>query len=163
MNVNKIICTGRLTKDPELRTISDDMKVCQLRLAVDGMGRGREVGYINVSVFGKAGEAAAEYLAKGWLVAVDGRVEYGEWETDGTKRHDYMVVGNVEFLTAPRPAQEPEADAQPKEEPAKPAPVSASRWQRSPSTRLAPRGGRAARGVAGLRLPLPLIVCSMTL
>ncbi len=121
MNVNKIICTGRLTKDPELRTISDDMKVCQLRLAVDGMGRGREVGYINVSVFGKAGEAAAEYLAKGWLVAVDGRVEYGEWETDGTKRHDYTVVGNVEFLTAPRPAQEPEADAQPQEEPAKPA------------------------------------------
>ena len=84
------------------------MKVCQLRLAVDGMGRGREVGFINVSVFGKAGEAAAEYLAKGWLVAVDGRLEYGEWETEGgEKRHDYTVVGNVEFLTAPRPAEEP--------------------------------------------------------
>ena len=79
------------------------MKVCQLRLAVDGMGRGREVGYVNVSVFGKAGEACAEYLAKGWLVAVDGRLEYGEWETEGgEKRHDYSVVGNVEFLTAPR-------------------------------------------------------------
>jgi len=45
------------------------------------MGRGREVGFINVSVFGKAGEAAAQYLAKGWLVAVDGRLEYGEWES----------------------------------------------------------------------------------
>ena len=73
------------------------------------MGRGREVGFINVSVFGKAGEAAAEYLAKGWLVAVDGRLELGQWETDGgEKRHDYKVVGNVEFLTAPRPAEEPE-------------------------------------------------------
>lgn len=89
MNINKCICTGRLTKDPELRSVSDDMKVCQLRLAVDEMGRGREVGYINVSVFGKAGEAAAEYLAKGWLVAVDGRLEYGEWEAEGgEKRHD---------------------------------------------------------------------------
>jgi single-strand DNA-binding protein len=107
MNINKIICTGRLTKDPELRQVSEEMKVCQLRLAVDQMGRGREVGYINVSVFGKAGEACAEYLAKGWLVAVDGRLEYGEWETDGgEKRHDYSVVGNVEFLTAPRPAEE---------------------------------------------------------
>jgi single-strand DNA-binding protein len=113
MNINRIICTGRLTKDPELRQVSEELTVCQLRLAVDGMGRGREVGYINVSVFGKAGEAAAQYLAKGWLVAVDGRIELGQWETEGgEKRHDYTVVGNVEFLTAPRPA-ETEAQAKP--------------------------------------------------
>ena len=114
MNINKIICTGRLTKDPELREVSEETKVCQLRLAVDGMGRGREVGYVNVAVFGAGGEAAAKVLAKGWLVAVDGRLEYGEWETEGgEKRHDYSVVGNVEFLTAPRPTELPE--------PAKPA------------------------------------------
>ncbi|MBA3807263.1 MAG: single-stranded DNA-binding protein [Solirubrobacterales bacterium] len=114
MNINKVICTGRLTKDPELRSVSEEMKVCQLRLAVDAMGRGREVGYVNVSVFGKGGEAAAEYLAKGWLVAVDGRLEYGEWETEGTKRHDYTIVGNVEFLAAPRPMEpEHEAEAKP--------------------------------------------------
>ena len=108
MNINKIICTGRLTKNPELRQISEEMKVCQLRLAVDGMGRGRDVGYITVAVFGKAAEACGEYLKKGWLVAVDGRLEYGEWETDaGEKRHDYSVVGNVEFLTSPKPVEEP--------------------------------------------------------
>jgi single-strand DNA-binding protein len=119
MNINKIICTGRLAKDPELRTVSEEIKVCQLRLAVDGMGRGREVGCINVAVFGKAGEAANQYLAKGWLVAMDGRLEYGEWETEGgEKRHDYNVVGNVEFLTAPRPAEDPTTPAQ---EPAEPA------------------------------------------
>ncbi|HEX3509829.1 MAG TPA: single-stranded DNA-binding protein [Solirubrobacteraceae bacterium] len=110
MNINKIICTGRLTKDPELRELSEETKVCQLRLAVDGMGRGREVGYVNVAVFGAGGEAAAKVLKKGWMVAVDGRLEYGEWETEGgEKRHDYSIVGNVEFLTAPRPA-EPEAE-----------------------------------------------------
>ena len=114
MNINKYICTGRLTKDPELRQVSDELTVCQLRVAVDGMGRGREVGFINVSVFGKPGVAAAQYLSKGWLVAIDGRLEYGEWETDGgEKRHDYNVVGNVEFLTAPRQVEAPE--------PAKPA------------------------------------------
>jgi single-stranded DNA-binding protein len=71
------------------------------RSSVDGMGRAREVGFINVSVFGSGGEAAAKYPAKGWLVAADGLLEYGEWESEGTKRHDYSVVDNVEFLTAP--------------------------------------------------------------
>lgn len=61
-----------------------------------------------MSVFDKAGEAAAQYISKGWLVAVDGRLEFGQWETEGgEKRHDYTVVGNVEFLTAPKPAEEP--------------------------------------------------------
>jgi single-strand DNA-binding protein len=104
MNINKCIFTGRLTKDPELRTLPSGTSVCELRLAVDGMGRGREaVGYINVSVFGNGGEAAAKHLRRGWLVAVDGHIEFGEWETPaGEKRHDYSVVGNVEFLAAPR-------------------------------------------------------------
>ena len=82
MNINKIICTGRLTKYPELRAISEEMKVCQMRLAVDGMGRGREVGFVNVASSARR-ERRAKHLAKGWLVAVDGRLEYGEWETDG--------------------------------------------------------------------------------
>lgn len=106
MSINKYICTGRLTKDPGLRKVSEDLTVCQLRVAIDGMGRAREVGYINVSVFGKPGEAAARYLSKGWLIAVDGHLEYGEWETEGGKRHDYTVVGDVEFLSAPRSVEQ---------------------------------------------------------
>ena len=103
--MNSITLTGRLTQDPEQRALPSGSTVCRLRLAVDGMGRGGrdEVGYINVSAFGNAGDAAARVLTKGWLVAVDGRLQYGEWETDdGTRRHDYEIVGNVEFLAAPR-------------------------------------------------------------
>jgi len=107
MGINKYICTGRLTRDPELRSLPSGTTVCELRLAVEGMGRGYETGYINVGVFGNGGAAAAEHLSKGWLVAVEGRLEFAEWETDtGEKRHDYTVVGNVEFLAAPRPAEE---------------------------------------------------------
>jgi single-strand DNA-binding protein len=105
VNINKYICTGRLTKDPEVRALPNGTSVCELRVAVDGMGRGREVGYINVSVFGNGGEAAARHLARGWLVAVDGRLEFGEWDTEDGKRHDYSVVGNVEFLAAPCDAE----------------------------------------------------------
>jgi single-strand DNA-binding protein len=103
--MNAITLTGRLTQDPELRQLPSGDSVCRLRLAVDGMGRGGrdEVGYVNVTAFGKPGEAASRVLSKGWLVAVDGRLQYGQWETDaGERRHDYEIVGNVEFLAAPR-------------------------------------------------------------
>ena len=97
-----ITLTGRLTRDPELRELPNGGSVCKLRLAVDDMAPGRETGYINVSAFGKPGEAAAKVLSTGWLVAVDGRLEYHEWEQDGKTRHDYEVIGSVEFLAAPR-------------------------------------------------------------
>jgi len=101
--MNSVNITGRLTTDPELRSLPSGDPVCKLRLAVDGLAPGRETGYLNVTCFGKPGEAAARVLTKGWLVAVNGRLEYHEWEADdGAKRHDYQVIGNVEFLTAPR-------------------------------------------------------------
>ena len=101
--MNSVNITGRLTTDPELRSLPSGEAVCKLRLAVEGLAPGRETGYLNVSCFGNAGEAAARVLAKGWLVAVAGRLEYRQWETEeGSKRHDYQVVGAVEFLAAPR-------------------------------------------------------------
>jgi single-strand DNA-binding protein len=99
---NSIHLTGRLTADPELKALANGNSVCQLRLAVDGMAPGRETGFINVSTFGAPGEAAARTLTKGWLVAVDGRLEQQSWEKDGQRRSTYAVVGNVEFLAAPR-------------------------------------------------------------
>src|SRR5438105_9236488 len=100
--MNSINITGRLTSDPELRALPSGESVCKLRLAVDGMAPRGETGYVNVSCFGKPGEAAARVLTKGWLVAVAGRLSYRAWEADdGSKRHDYEVVGNVEFLAAP--------------------------------------------------------------
>jgi len=97
-----ITLTGRLTREPELRGLPNGGSVCKLRLAVDDMAPGRQTGYINVSTFGNPGVAAAKVLTTGWLVAVDGRLEYHEWEQDGKTRHDYEVIGSVEFLAAPR-------------------------------------------------------------
>ncbi len=106
--MNRYQATGRLTRDPELRHLPDGTPVCEIRIAVRGMGRGGrgEAGFINVSEFGKPGEASAKTLTTGWLVAVDGRVEYHEWEQDGTQRHDYAVIGWIEFLAAPRSPDE---------------------------------------------------------
>lgn len=95
--------TGRLTRDPELVSL-DSGSVCRMRLAIENMGR-NETGYVDVSTFGKPGEAAARVLAKGWLVAVDGRLDYRHWVADdGANRSAIGVIGNVEFLAAPRAA-----------------------------------------------------------
>jgi single-strand DNA-binding protein len=106
MNVNKYICTGRLTSDPELRALPTGTSVCEMRLAVGGMGRRGEVGFINLSVYGSSGEACARYLTKGAKIAVDGRIEYGEWDADTGKRHEHRVIADaVEFLT-PRSSEQ---------------------------------------------------------
>ncbi len=111
MSVNRFICTGNLTKDPVVRELPSGSSVCELRVAVDGMGGLEEPGFITLSVFGKPGEAAARYLTKGWLVAVDGRLQFAQWEgKDSETRHEYTVVGNVEFLSAPRPVEDAPAN-----------------------------------------------------
>jgi single-strand DNA-binding protein len=108
--MNNYKATGRLVLDPEERTLPNGTTVCKLRLAVKGLARGQdEVGYINATSFGTSAEAAARVLSKGWLVAVDGRLEYHDWETaDGGKRRDWEVIGHVEFLAAPR-SEQPDA------------------------------------------------------
>jgi single-strand DNA-binding protein len=94
---------GRLTRPPELKELPSGSSVCNLRLAVDGLAANRETGYIDVAAFGKPGEAAARVLDKGWLVSVSGRLEHRSWETDdGAKRQSYRVIGDVQFLAAPR-------------------------------------------------------------
>jgi single-strand DNA-binding protein len=101
--MNAYQATGRLVRDPDLRSLPDGGSVCKIRLAIDGMGRRNTAGYIDVTSFGKAGEAAAKVLRQGWLVAVSGRLEYAEWEAaDGGKRSGHQVIGHVEFLAAPK-------------------------------------------------------------
>jgi single-strand DNA-binding protein len=102
--MNSVNITGRVAADPALRTLPNGTAACKLRLAVRGLARGEEeVGYVNVTSYGPGGEAAANVLERGWLVAVTGRLEYHDWETqDGTKRRDWEVIGQIQFLAAPR-------------------------------------------------------------
>lgn len=102
--MNSYQATGRLVADPVGKELSETGYVCELRIAVDGMARsGRdETGYIDVHSFGESGKAAARVLSKGWLVAVDGRLQHETWEQDGQKRTTYRVIGHVEFLAAPK-------------------------------------------------------------
>lgn len=105
-SINRVILVGNLTRDPELRHTPSGTAVCSLRLAVNSR-RKDETGqwvdkpnYFSVTVWGNQGENCAQYLAKGRPVAVDGRLDWREWETqDGNKREAVEVVAEtVQFL-----------------------------------------------------------------
>jgi single stranded DNA-binding protein len=116
--VNNIDLTGRLVSDPTGKDLPEGGYVCELRLAVDGMGRGGrdETGYIAVHSFGESGKAAARVLSQGWLVAVSGRLQHETWEQDGQKRGTYRVIGHVEFLAPPRASRDHAGDGEAQQE-----------------------------------------------
>jgi single-strand DNA-binding protein len=104
--INRVVLVGNLTKDPELRHTPSGTAVCNLRLAVNTR-RKDETGqwvdkpnYFDITVWGNQGERCAQYLAKGRPVAIDGRLEWREWETpEGNKRQAVDVVADtVQFL-----------------------------------------------------------------
>jgi single-strand DNA-binding protein len=104
--INRVVLVGNLTRDPELRHTQSGMAVCSLRLAVNTR-RKDETGqwvdkpnYFDITVWGNQGERCAQYLSKGRPVAIDGRLEWREWETpEGNKRQAVDVVADtVQFL-----------------------------------------------------------------
>jgi single-strand DNA-binding protein len=104
--INRVVLVGNLTRDPELRHTQSGMAVCSLRLAVNTR-RKDETGqwvdkpnYFDITVWGNQGERCAQYLSKGRPVAVDGRLEWREWETpEGNKRQAVDIVADtVQFL-----------------------------------------------------------------
>ena len=105
-NINRVVLTGNLTRDPELRNTQSGTAVCSLRIASNTRRKsGNEwvdkPNYFNVTVWGAQGENCARYLSKGRPVAIDGRLEWREWTQDDNKREAIEIVADaVQFLTA---------------------------------------------------------------
>jgi single-strand DNA-binding protein len=106
MNINRVIVTGNLTRDPELRSTSGGQSVCSLRIAVNGRRRNAagdwedKPNYFDVTVWGPQGENCQRYLSKGRPVAIDGRLDWREYETrDGQRRQTVDIIADsVQFL-----------------------------------------------------------------
>jgi single-strand DNA-binding protein len=106
-NINRVTITGNLTRDPELRSLPSGTSVCSLRVAVNSRRKDGASGewvdkpnYFDVTVWGAQGENCANYLHKGRPVAVDGRLDWREWEAkDGSKRQSIEIIADtVQFL-----------------------------------------------------------------
>jgi single-strand DNA-binding protein len=105
-NINRVVMTGNLTRDPELRSTPSGTSVCNLRIACNTRRKGasgeweEKPNYFDVTVWGAQGENCSRFLSKGRPIAVDGRLEWREYQTqDGQKRQAIDIIADsVQFL-----------------------------------------------------------------
>ena len=111
-SVNKVMLSGRLTRDPELRYTPNGTAVSSFSLALSKRFKGQDgewkemVDYINVSAFGKLAGLVGEYLKKGSAAFVEGRLHSRSWQTDDGQKRSAVEVNaeRIQFLDrAPRP------------------------------------------------------------
>ena len=105
--LNRIILIGRLTKDPELRYTPNGVAVAKFTLAVDRRqvkDREKEADFIDIVVWQKQAENCANYIGKGRLVAIDGRLQVRSYDdSQGIRRRAAEVIAeNVRFLDRPK-------------------------------------------------------------
>ena len=104
--INRLLISGRLTRDPERRYAADGTAVTGFSLAFHRRYRGRDgqpaetTGYVTVSTYQRLAEVCGEYLRKGSAVLVEGRLQTREWATpQGEKRSRLEIRGDmVHFL-----------------------------------------------------------------
>ncbi len=104
-SLNKVILLGNLTRDPELRYTPNGTPVSSFGMAINrryrqGEDWRDEVCYVDIVTFGRQAETVGEYLSKGNLAMIEGRLQWRSWETkDGQKRSKHEVVANnVQFM-----------------------------------------------------------------
>lgn len=120
-NINRVTVTGNLTRDPELRSIGGEgsgVDLCEMRIAVNARRkRGEEwvdrPSFFDVAVWGARGKLCHDWLHKGRAVAVDGRLEWREWDGKDGRHHEAItiVADTIQFLGPKPAAKEPEATA----------------------------------------------------
>jgi len=116
MDLNRVILIGRLASEPELKYTPSGIAVTQFRLAVNrpmsaearSSGQEKQADFIPIVAWRQSAEYAANYLGKGRLVAVEGRMQVREYVTqDGQKRRDTEVVAdNLKSLDRPKEGEE---------------------------------------------------------
>ncbi len=141
--LNKAMIIGRLGREPELKYTQSGMPVTTLNIATDESyldrdgNRVEKTEWHRVSVFQRAAENCAQYLSKGSLVYVEGRIQTRKWQDQqGQDRYSTDIVANtVRFLDknfAPQPAPKPKHNQEPMEDYGSPFPSEASDMDDTP-------------------------------
>ena len=117
--MNKVMLVGRLTRDPELRTLPSGKTVSNFVVATNefrGDGAGERTEYHNLVAWDRLAEICGQYLSKGQLIDVEGRLQTRQWDDDAGVRHwkTEVVVNTLEMLSGRRRkeyARESQAEA----------------------------------------------------
>jgi single-strand DNA-binding protein len=107
MSINRVVLIGRLTRDPELRTTSTGKNVVEFSIAVNKRIKpqeGADADFFRIKAWGQTADYVNNYISKGRLVGVDGRLETRKWtDQNGANRETIEIVAdNVNALDRPR-------------------------------------------------------------
>ncbi len=114
MSINRVIISGNLTRNPELRQTQSGMPVLGLGVAVNDRRKNQTTGewedypnFIDCTMFGSRAEALSRYLSKGTKVAIEGKLRWSQWERDGQKRSKIeVIVDELEFMSSRNSGQD---------------------------------------------------------
>ncbi|MFY9614749.1 MAG: single-stranded DNA-binding protein [Candidatus Dormiibacterota bacterium] len=117
--INRVTIVGRLTRDPEVHDTASGGRLSNLRIVTDEVrkdadgNRKEEVQYHSVVAFGRLGEICADYLRKGRLVYVEGKLRTREWDgKDGLHRYTTEIVADTMKMLSPKPSDDPAVEAE---------------------------------------------------
>ena len=107
MSINRVVISGNLTREPELRRTQGGMAILNMGVAVNDRKKNQQTGewedyanFIDCVMFGKRAESMAGILTKGMKVAIEGKLRWSQWEKDGQKRNKVeVVVDDLEFMS----------------------------------------------------------------
>ncbi|MDR1183787.1 MAG: single-stranded DNA-binding protein [Coriobacteriales bacterium] len=108
MSINRVLISGNLTRDPELRATTSGMPVLGMGVAVNDRRKNQSTGewedypnFIDCTMFGSRAESVSRYLSKGSKVAIEGKLRWSQWEREGQKRSKIeVIIDEIEFLSA---------------------------------------------------------------
>ena len=121
MSINRVIISGNLTRDPELRSTQSGMDVLSFSVAVNDRRRNPQTNewedcpnFVDCTMFGNRARSLSQYLSKGTKVSIEGKLRWEQWERDGQKRSKHeLIVDQLSFMHARKSEDEGEAAPEP--------------------------------------------------
>lgn len=107
MSINRVVISGNLTRDPELRRSQSGMAILSIGVAVNDRRRNPQTGdwedyanFIDCTMFGNRAESLSNILTKGMKVVIEGKLRWSQWERDGQKRSKIeVIIDEVDFMS----------------------------------------------------------------
>ena len=117
MSINRVIISGNLTRDPELRATQSGMQILGLGVAVNDRRKNPATGgwedypnYVECVMFGSRAGSVAQYLSKGSKVVIEDKLHWSQWERDGKKRSKLeVIIDDIEFISTRKETGQPPA------------------------------------------------------
>ena len=108
MSINRVIISGNLTRDPELRSTASGLPVLGFGVAVNDRRKNQQTGewedypnFIDCTMFGARAESLSRFLTKGTKVSIEGKLRWSQWEREGQKRSKIeVIVDELEFMSS---------------------------------------------------------------